>query len=90
MLNPASSIRRVEAEAKDCHFIFLSHATVQHVGALPLLHELKYLNKATILSTSPVAKVGAQTMYEFIIQKKELSDFMAFGLQNVEGAFSQI
>ena len=29
MLNPASSMRRLEAVAKDCHFIFISHATVQ-------------------------------------------------------------
>ena len=42
-----------------------------------------------ILSTSPVAKVGAQTMYEFTIQKKELGDFNTYSLQNVEGAFSQ-
>ena len=28
MLNAASAIRRVEAVAKDCHYIFLSHATV--------------------------------------------------------------
>lgn len=90
MLNPASSIRRVEAAAKDVHYIFVSHATVGHVGALPFLHERGHLNNATILSTSPVAKVGAQTMYEFIIQKKELDDFSTFGLQNVEGAFSQI
>ena len=67
LLNPTSSIRRVEAAAKDVHYIFVSHATVHHVGALPLLHERGHLNNATILSTSPVAKVGAQTMYEFII-----------------------
>jgi len=30
-------------------------------------------NVQAILSTSPVAKMGAQTMYEFTIQKKELA-----------------
>lgn len=94
MLGAAPSIGRVEAVAKDVHFIFVSHATVHHVGALPLLHERGILNNEkgnnvqAVLSTSPVAKVGAQTMYEFIIQKKELSEFNTFGLQNVEGAFS--
>ena len=28
LLNSASSIRRVLKEAQDCHFIFISHATV--------------------------------------------------------------
>ena len=37
-----------------------------------------------------MAKIGAQTMYEFTIQKKELDDFHIYSLQNVEGAFSQI
>ena len=67
MESPASSIRRVEAIAQDAHFIFVSHATVQHVGALPFLHERGHMKNLTVLSTSPVAKVGAQTMYEFII-----------------------
>ena len=44
MSNVASAIRRVEAVAKECHFIFISHATVQQVGALPLLHKAGHLN----------------------------------------------
>ena len=86
-----SAIRRVEAVAKDVHYIFISHATVRQVGALPYLHEKGLLNNVqAILSTSPVAKIGAQTMYEFTIQKKELDHFNTYSLQNVEGAFSQI
>jgi len=29
MLNPTSAIRRVDEIAKDVHFIFISHATIQ-------------------------------------------------------------
>lgn len=73
------------------HYIFISHATVQQVGSLPFLHKHKVLDDLQgILATSPVAKVGAQTMYEFAIQKKELSVFDTFSLQNVEGAFGNI
>ena len=57
---------------------------------MPFLHEKGLLNNVQILATSPVAKIGAQTMYEFTIQKKELDHFNTYTLQNVEGAFSQI
>ena len=89
--DPASSIRRVEAAAREVDYIFISHATIQQVGTLPFLHKRGILsNLQGILSTSPVAKVGAQTMYEFAIQKKELSDFCAYSLQDVEGAFCNL
>jgi Cft2 family RNA processing exonuclease len=44
------------------------------------------------MSTSPVAKLGAQTMYEFVIQKKEVDQNFdqLFTLENVEGAFEKI
>ena len=54
------------------------------------MHKKGRLENKVILSTSPVAKVGAQTMYEFTIQKKEMDHFTTYGLENVEGAFSQI
>lgn len=61
------------------------------MGALPHLHKLGLLSHIqAILATSPVAKVGAQTIYEFAIQKKEMSKFDAYSLQNVEAAFEKI
>lgn len=65
-----SDLRRVAAAAATVNYIFISHATIQHVGALPFLHKIGVLanpNLKDILATSPVAKVGAQTMYEFAI-----------------------
>ena len=55
------SLRRVEEVTRDVHYIFLSHATVQQVGALPYLHKLGRLDRLQggILSTSPVAKIAA-------------------------------
>ena len=47
-----------------------------------------------ILATSPVVKIGQQTMYEFVIQKKEVDQVFgespSYTLQNVEGAFEKI
>ena len=42
--NAASAIRRVDECAKDVHFIFISHATIHQVGALPFLHRTGRLN----------------------------------------------
>lgn len=42
------------------------------------------------MSTSPTAKMGALTMYEFFIQKKECGNFEFFNLQDVEKAFERI
>ena len=57
-----SGLRRVAEVALTVNYIFISHATIQHVGALPYLQKIGVLASPElkdILSTSPVAKVGA-------------------------------
>ncbi|CDW72718.1 cleavage and polyadenylation specificity factor subunit 2-like [Stylonychia lemnae] len=73
-------------------FIFLSHASLIHVGALPYLQSQGLLdtNGIKVMGTSPTAKMGALTMYEFFIQKKECGNFEYFSLQDVERAFERI
>ena len=74
----------VSKEASKCHFILLSHSTYQHLGALPyhykVVHQDDYQNGIAdnsspitqkIIATSPVVKMGAQTMNELCIQLKE-------------------
>jgi hypothetical protein len=53
-----------------------------NIGALPYLYhklhsktEKSKFDEIKILGTSPIAKMGALTMYEFFIQKKENGDF---------------
>lgn len=43
-----------------------------------------------IIGTSPTAKMGALTMYEYFIQKKEIGNFEYFTLQDVEKIFEKI
>ena len=57
-----SGIRRVAEAASKVNYIFISHPTIQHVGALPFLQKVGVLSNPElkgILATSPVAKVGA-------------------------------
>jgi cleavage and polyadenylation specificity factor subunit 2 len=62
-----------------------------HVGALPFLAKNKVLGeKIVIMGTSPTSKMGALTMYEYYIQKKEIAPFDHFTLQDVETAFERI
>jgi cleavage and polyadenylation specificity factor subunit 2 len=87
-----SGLKRVAEAAGKAHYIFISHPTLHHVGALPFLHKIGVMSNPElkeIFATSPVAKIGAQTMYEFAIQKKELGVFDLFSLKNVESAFEK-
>ena len=75
-----------------------------HVGALAYLFS-KGIDK-NIIATSPVAKLGAQTMHELYIQKKESpemlqnedredeiarhKEFELFSLRDVEESFEKI
>ena len=59
----------VKKEADRANYILLSHSTCMHVGALAYLHARGSVIK--VIATSPVAKIGAQTMHELYIQKKE-------------------
>lgn len=54
---------RVEAERAD--YILLSHSSCLYVGALAYLGSKGVL--AQVIGTSPVAKMGAQTMHELFI-----------------------
>ena len=58
------------------------------MGALPYLHR-KGLS-ITVFATSPVAKLGNQTLLEFIIQKKEFAIFDMFSLKDVQNACANI
>ena len=73
----------VKNEALKADYILLSHATCMHVGALAYLNA-KGVHKE-VIGTSPVAKLGAQTMHELYIQKKESPELM---LKRVDGSLA--
>lgn len=47
----------------------LSHASCMQVGALPYLNKMGLVVR--VIATSPVAKLGAQSLHEIYISKKE-------------------
>jgi Cft2 family RNA processing exonuclease len=52
---------------KQVDFLFLSDADFTVLGCLPYLHKNGLLKSAQIFATSPVAKLGAQALFEFLI-----------------------
>ena len=48
-------------------YIFISDANISVLGSLPYLYKTGRLRSATIFATSPVGKLGAQSLFEFVI-----------------------
>ena len=71
-------------------YLLLSYAAISQVGALPYLQAQGKLENVKIMSTSPTSKMASLTMYEYFIQRKELSDFHLFTLFDVEKAFEKV
>mmetsp|Transcript_41983 Transcript_41983/g.64290 ORF Transcript_41983/g.64290 Transcript_41983/m.64290 type:complete len:84 (-) Transcript_41983:2181-2432(-) len=63
-------LRLVLQHARQVDYILLSHSSWMHVGALPFLTRMGIDGKK-VIATSPVAKMGAQTMHELFISRKE-------------------
>ena len=94
----------VKNEAALADYILLSHATCAHVGALAYVNS-QGIRPKKVVGTRPVAEIGAQTMHELYIQRKENPEikqtrdgsskpkeesFPNFTLQNVEESFEKI
>jgi Cft2 family RNA processing exonuclease len=60
-----SLLEIVRKEAEKADYILLSHATCMHVGALAYLQARGL--RVKVIGTSPVAKIGAQTMHELYV-----------------------
>ena len=69
-----------ELKLNQVDFIFLSHASIHYIGALPYLQSRGFLDSIKVMSTSPIAKLGALTMYEYFIQRKESGNFDGYTL----------
>ena len=64
---PETNFDLVAAHCTGVDYILLSHASVNMIGALPYLQKLGLLENVQILGTLPVAKLGAQSLFEFVI-----------------------
>ena len=53
------------------------------LGMLPYLYKIGKLHSSEVFATSPVAKLAAQTLCEFVIQKKESGPFDVYSLEDV-------
>lgn len=62
-----SDFSKVVAHMKQVDFLFLSDADFTVLGCLPYLYKKGMLKSAQIFATSPVAKLGAQALFEFLI-----------------------
>jgi len=85
-----SDFSKVVAHMKQVDFLFLSDADFTVLGCLPYLHKKGMLKSAQIFATSPVAKLGAQGLFEFLIQKKESGPFSVYSLEDIEAVFGMI
>ena len=72
--------QKVITQIKQLDFIFLSDADYSVLGCLPYLFKMGMLKSTQIFATSPVAKLGAQALFEFLIQKKESGPFSVYSL----------
>ncbi|KAG0256248.1 cleavage and polyadenylation specificity factor subunit 2 [Actinomortierella ambigua] len=79
-------LRRI---AKDVDACLLSHATLQHLGALP--YAKSYLGlRAQTYSTIPVKDMGHLTLYDAWQSKRAVEDFKVFNLEDIDQAFDNI
>jgi len=84
-------LEQVAAFAKDSQILLLSHATIQHLGAFPYLQKRGYLTDMKVYTTSPSAKIGQISMFEYAIQnieKDKKSPF--FDMLDIEAAFEHV
>lgn len=81
---------KVAQQVEGADYIFLSHASHMMIGCLPYIFKKGLMAKTQVLGTTPLAKLGAQVLFEFVIQKKEVAPFDHYTLQHVEGSCQQI
>ncbi|KAK9143745.1 hypothetical protein Syun_013145 [Stephania yunnanensis] len=83
LLQPLASV------ATTIDVVLLSHPDTLHLGALP--YAMKHLGlSAPVYSTEPVYRLGYMTMYDHYLSRKQVSEFDAFTLDDIDSAFQNI
>ncbi|KAK8946198.1 Cleavage and polyadenylation specificity factor subunit 2 [Platanthera guangdongensis] len=69
--------------------VLLSHPDILHLGALP--YAIKHLELcAPVYATEPVYRLGLLTMYDYYLSRRQVSDFDAFTLDDIDSAFQNV
>lgn len=69
--------------------VLLSHPDILHIGALP--YAIKHLGlSAPVYATEPVYRLGLLTMYDYYLSRRQVSDFDAFTLDDIDSAFQNV
>lgn len=80
-----------EAGAIDC--VLLSHADMQHVGALPYVLGCSNLSSIPVICTPPVLKMAQMTLYDAHLNNamaQTADDFVFFTLDDVDHCFRNV
>ncbi|KAK9147507.1 hypothetical protein Scep_006264 [Stephania cephalantha] len=84
-----SSLSNTVLVATTIDVVLLSHPDTLHLGALP--YAMKHLGlSAPVYSTEPVYRLGYMTMYDHYLSRKQVSEFDAFTLDDIDSAFQNI
>lgn len=73
--------------------ILLSHADLQHVGALPILFGKGGLSNTPVICTLPVHKYSHLTLYDFVLNQEmegEGVESKRYNLDDVDNAFKRV
>ena len=68
------------------HAVLLSHAHMEHCGALPYAYA-KFGLRAALYCTAPVHKLAMLLMYDQYLSRRAASDFDLFTLDDVDNVF---
>ena len=70
--------------------ILISHADVEHMGALPYVCAKGGLGSANIFVTYPQHKMGQMHFYDYVLARTSEEEFNKFDLDDVDAVFSQM
>lgn len=68
--------------------VLLSHASIEHIGALPYL--CKHGLSAPVFATMPIPMLGSLVIYDSYLNIKDEEDFKEFNANDIDEAFQKV
>lgn len=81
-------VEPLRALAPMVHAVLLSHASMEHCGALPYAYGKLGL-RAPLYCTAPVHKLAMLLLYDQYLSRRAASDFNLFTLDDIDSAFEK-
>ncbi len=88
-----STLEEKLKEIGGVHIVLLSHADVQHIGALPILFGCDKPSDALIVCTYPVFKMAQMVLYDMELNmnmEEKSPDSRRFSLDDIDQCFSNV